>query len=182
LPTDEAHPIQPVSPYGVSKYTVELYLHQFWAVHGLHYSVLRYPNVYGPRQDPLGEGGVVAIFARRMLKGEPVVIYGSGEQERDFVYAPDCARANVLAASRGKERAYNLGTGVGTSIKTLFRVMADVTGYPLEPVYQPARPGETLRMSVESGRARDELGWRPTVSLEEGLWRTIDAMAASASL
>ncbi len=182
LPTDEDHPIEPVSPYGVSKYAVELYLHQFWAVHGLHYSVLRYPNVYGPRQDPLGEGGVVAIFARRMIAGEPVAIYGSGEQERDFVFAPDCARANVLAVSAGKERAYNLGTGAGTSINQLFRLMAKLTGYRSDPVYQPARLGETLRMAVDSRRAREELGWRPSVSLEEGVKRTIEATAPSTSL
>lgn len=175
LPTDEEHPIQPLSPYGVSKYAVELYLQQFHALHGLRFTVLRYPNVYGPRQDPLGEGGVVAIFARRMLNREPVTIYGDGEQERDFVFAPDCAKANLLAAADGTGRVYNLGTGSGTSINDLFRTMADLTGYDLEPIYRPGRPGETRRMAVNAQKARSELGWRPSVTLQEGLKRTIEA-------
>ncbi|MGI6208786.1 MAG: NAD-dependent epimerase/dehydratase family protein [Anaerolineae bacterium] len=177
LPTDEAHPIEPVSPYGVSKYVVELYLRQFQATHGLRYTVLRYPNVYGPRQDPLGEGGVVAIFAHRMLAGESVSIYGSGEQERDFVYVGDCARANLLALQAGDGRAYNLGTGLGTSVNSLFRMMAGLTGYAKEPVYQPARPGETMRMAVDATLAAQELGWQPSVTLEEGLRRTIAALS-----
>lgn len=182
LPTDEKHPIQPLSPYGVSKYTVELYLQQFGALHGLGYTVLRYPNVYGPRQDPLGEGGVVAIFARRMLAGEPVTIYGDGEQERDFVYAPDCARANLLAAADSGGRTYNLGTGCGTSINVLYRLMAGLTGYRQDPVYQPARPGETRRMAVQADLARRELGWEPSVTLLEGLRRTVASIAMGARL
>jgi len=182
LPTDEKHPIQPLSPYGVSKYAVELYLQQFSALHGLGYTVLRYPNVYGPRQDPSGEGGVVAIFARRMLAGEPVSIYGDGEQERDFVYAPDCARANLLAAADSSGRTYNLGTGCGTSINQLFRLMAELTGYRQEPVYQPARAGETSRMAVNADLARRELGWQPSVTLLEGLQRTVTSIAMGARL
>ncbi|NPV06360.1 MAG: NAD-dependent epimerase/dehydratase family protein [Anaerolineae bacterium] len=177
LPTDEDHPIEPVSPYGVSKYAVELYLRQFAATHGLRYTVLRYPNVYGPRQDPLGEGGVVAIFARRMLAHETVYIYGSGEQERDFVYVGDCAQANLMALSAGDGRAYNLGTGTGVSVNSLFRIMAALTGYEQDPVYRPARPGETMRMAVDATRAERELGWRPKVALEEGIRRTIAAVA-----
>ena len=180
LPTDEEHPIQPLSPYGVSKYTVELYLQQFHALHGLPYTILRYPNVYGPRQDALGEGGVVAIFAHRMLAGDPVTIYGDGEQERDFVYAPDCAHANLLASAQAEGNTYNLGTGIGTSINRLFHTMADLTGYRLEPQYQAARPGETRRMAVQAERARLELGWIPSVTLQEGLRRTIEATAVGA--
>jgi len=179
LPCDEDHPIDPVSPYGVSKYVVERYLQQFSATFGLRYTILRYPNVYGPRQDPLGEAGVIAIFASRMLAGEEVLIYGSGEQERDFLFVQDCARANVLALDRGDGATLNLGTGSGTSINDLFDEMAQVTGYPCPPVYMPPRKGETVRMALDAALARDVLGWRPSVRLEQGLRMTVAAMRRS---
>lgn len=173
LPCDENHPIVPLSPYGVSKHTVEHYLHFYQQVHGLAYTVLRLANVYGPRQDPFGEAGVVAIFTQRMLDGEPVVIYGSGEQERDFVYVVDCARAAVLALSRGDGEAYNIGCGRGTTVNALFAMMKSLTGYPREPRYDPPRPGDVFRSFLNADKARRELGWEPSVSLEEGLRRTI---------
>lgn len=173
LPCDEDHPIVPLSPYGVSKHTVEHYLHFYRQVHGLAYTVLRLANVYGPRQDPFGEAGVVAIFTQRMLDGEQVVIYGSGEQERDFVYVLDCARAAVLALSRGDGQAYNIGCGRGTTINALFALMRSITGYALEPRYDPPRPGDVFRSFLNADRARRELGWEPTVSLDEGLRRTV---------
>ena len=179
LPADEGHPIEPVSPYGLSKYVVELYLRQFAASHGLRYTVLRYPNVYGPRQDPLGEAGVVAIFSQRMLAGEPISIYGTGEQERDFLHVSDCGRANVMALNEGDGETLNLGTGAGTSINDLFRLMAGITGYELEPVYRPPQPGETMRMALSYERARRTLGWQPSLSLEQGLQQTVAAMARS---
>ncbi len=174
LPCDEGHPIRPLSPYGVSKHTVEHYLHFYRQVHGLAYTVLRLANVYGPRQDPFGEAGVVAIFTQRMLDGEPVVIYGSGEQERDFVFVMDCARAAVLALSRGDGEAYNIGCGRGTTVNALFAMMKSLTGYALEPRYDPPRPGDVFRSFLNADKARRELGWEPSVSLEEGLRRTID--------
>lgn len=173
LPCDEDHPIVPLSPYGVSKHTVEHYLHFYRQVHGLAYTVLRLANVYGPRQDPFGEAGVVAIFTQRMLDGEQVVIYGSGEQERDFVYVLDCARAAVLALSRGDGQAYNIGCGRGTTINALFALMRSITGYTLEPRYDPPRPGDVFRSFLNADKARRELGWEPTVSLDEGLRRTV---------
>ncbi len=173
LPCDENHPIVPLSPYGVSKHTVEHYLHFYQQVHGLAYTVLRLANVYGPRQDPFGEAGVVAIFTQRMLDGEQVVIYGSGEQERDFVFVADCARAALLALSRGDGQAYNIGRGRGTTVNALFAMMKAITGYPGQPRYDPPRPGDVFRSFLNADKARRELGWEPSVSLEEGLRRTV---------
>jgi UDP-glucose 4-epimerase len=175
LPCDENHPINPVCPYGVSKLAVEHYLYLYGLSYGLQYTVLRYPNVYGPRQDPFGEGGVVAIFARQMVDSEQVVINGSGEQERDFVYVDDIVRANILATDRGGGQLYNLGCGVGMSINELFATMQQMTGYAGEPVHGPPKPGETFKIYLDAGRARRELGWKPAVTLEEGLKRTIDS-------
>ncbi len=173
LPCDENHPIMPLSPYGVSKHTVEHYLYFYRQVHGLAYTVLRLANVYGPRQDPFGEAGVVAIFTQRMLDGEQVVIYGSGEQERDFVFVVDCARAALLALSRGDGEAYNIGCGQGTTINALFAMMKSITGYAREPRYDPPRPGDVFRSFLNADKARRELGWEPSVSLEEGLRHTV---------
>ena len=172
LPCDEEHPIQPLCPYGASKYVVEQYLYVYRELYGLDYTVLRYGNVYGPRQDPHGEAGVVAIFAGQMVGEETPTINGSGEQERDFVYVGDCARANLLALARGSGRAYNLGSGEGTSINRLFELLKTVTGYEGEPVHGPAKAGETFRIYLDATRAREELGWEPEVSLREGLQRT----------
>ncbi len=173
LPCDEEHPIMPLSPYGVSKHTVEHYLYFYRQVHGLAYTVLRLANVYGPRQDPFGEAGVVAIFTQRMLDDEQVVIYGSGEQERDFVYVLDCARAAVLALTRGDGQAYNIGCGQGTTVNALFAMMKSITGYAREPRYDPPRPGDVFRSFLNADKARRELGWTPSVSLEEGLRQTV---------
>lgn len=173
LPCDEEHPVVPLCPYGVSKHTVEHYLYLYHQLYGLDYTVLRYPNVYGPRQDPHGEAGVVAIFAGQMLKQLPVTINGSGEQERDFVYVGDCARANVLALDKGDGRIYNLGCGVGTSVNEIYACLRDVTGYTLDPIYGPPKPGETFRIYLDATRARRELGWEPTIDLDEGLRKTV---------
>jgi UDP-glucose 4-epimerase len=173
LPCDEDHPIQPLAPYGASKYIVERYLYLYREVHGLDYTVLRYGNVYGPRQDPHGEAGVVAIFAGRMLRGATPVVNGSGEQERDFVYVEDCARANLLALERGSGGVFNLGSGVGTSINRVCDLLKAIIGYEGDAVHGPAKPGETFRIFLDAARARDELGWEPTVGLEEGLRRTV---------
>jgi UDP-glucose 4-epimerase len=173
LPCDEKHPIKPMSPYGVTKHTIEHYLYLYQQNYGLRHLVLRYANVYGPRQDPNGEAGVVAIFGKRMLKGEPVTINGDGQQERDFVYVGDCARANLIGLERG-EGIYNLGMGVATSINEVFQCLKKLTGYKLEPTYGPAKMGDILRIYLDAGKARRELGWEPVVSLEDGLGRTLD--------
>lgn len=172
LPCDEAHPIHPLSPYGVSKHTVEHYLHLYGVNYGLRYLILRYANVYGPRQDPNGEAGVVAIFGGRMLRGEPVTINGTGEQERDFVYVEDCARANLIGLERG-EGAYNVGTGVPTTINEIYRQIRKITGYTGEPEYGPAKMGDVFRTYLDIRKIGTELGWEPTYTLVEGLRRTI---------
>jgi UDP-glucose 4-epimerase len=174
LPCDEQHPINPVCQYGVSKHVGEHYLYVYKQLYGLDYVVLRYPNVYGPRQDPQGEAGVVAIFTGRMLAGLPVTIFGSGEQERDFVYVTDCAQANVLAAGEAGSGIYNIGSGQGISVTLLFSQLQLIMDYSRGPEFGPARLGETLKIYLDSRRARAELGWAPTVSLSDGLCQTVD--------
>ena len=173
LPCDENHPLNPTCPYGISKQVVERYLDLYRQSHGLEYRILRYANVYGPRQDPFGEAGVVAIFARQMLDGQEVSINGTGEQERDFIYVADIVRANMMAIAEGGGQIYNLGTGVGTSINGLFTLMGDIAGYDRTPNHGPPKPGETFRIYLDAEKAHRELGWRSLVSLEEGLRETI---------
>lgn len=174
VPCDEAHPINPICQYGASKHTVEHYLFMYHFNYGLNYTVLRYPNVYGPRQDPHGEAGVVAIFTGKMLAGEPLTINGDGEQTRDFVYVGDCAYANYLAVTVDHQPGiYNIGWGRPTSVNDIFHTLAKVTGYPLQPNYGPAKVGETRHIYLEAAKAKRDLGWTPTLSLEEGLERTV---------
>jgi UDP-glucose 4-epimerase len=175
LPCDEAHPINPICPYGASKHTVEHYLFMYQQNYGLEYNILRYPNVYGPRQDPHGEAGVVAIFTGQMLADQQVTINGDGKQQRDFVYVGDCARANVLVTSSEQvNQIYNLGFSRGTDINEIFQVLKDTTGYTHQAVYGPAKTGETQRIYLDASKARQELGWEPTVSLEQGLENTVE--------
>jgi UDP-glucose 4-epimerase len=173
LPCDEEHPVDPLCPYGATKHTVEHYLFMHRQNYGLDYTVLRYPNVYGPRQDPRGEAGVVAIFAGQMLSGQQTVINGSGEQERDFVYVGDCVRANVLAMENGSGEIYNIGCGAGTSVNEIFTLMREITGYERQPVHGPPKLGETFKIYLDASKARRELGWEPRVTLREGLERTV---------
>ena len=173
LPVDEEHPIRPLCPYGTSKHSVEHYLAIYKRQYGLDFTTLRYANVYGPRQDPYGEAGVVAIFAERMLHGKQAVINGEGDQERDFVYVEDYARANVLALTLGSGGTYNLASGQGTSVNQLYRMMAKHTGYALEEFHGPAKPGEVFKIYLSAEKARRELGWAPLVDLDEGLSRTV---------
>jgi UDP-glucose 4-epimerase len=174
LPCDEAHPIKPLCHYGASKYTFELYLHVFNANYNIDYSVIRYPNVYGPRQDPHGEAGVVAIFTGRMLRGDEVTINGTGEQVRDYVFVTDCARSNVMLLEQGSRHVYNLGSGIGTTVNEIFQQLKYITGYPKPAMYGPAKAGETFKIYLNASRADRELGWRPSIPLEEGLQRTVD--------
>jgi UDP-glucose 4-epimerase len=174
MPCDENHPVQPLSPYGASKYAFELYLYIFKETTGLDYTVLRYPNVYGPRQDPHGEAGVVAIFIGQMLRGQPVTIFGTGEQVRDFVSVVDCARANLLALENGSGRVFNLASGEGTSINQIYDALKSITGFPQTANYAPAKPGETFRIFLDATRAQQELGWRQSLSLSAGLRQTVD--------
>jgi UDP-glucose 4-epimerase len=174
LPCDENHPVDPICPYGVSKHVVEHYLHLYRVNYGLRYLVLRYPNVYGPRQDPAGEAGVVAIFAGQMLDGRPVTINGDGTQERDFVYVGDCARANLAALDPAAPTGiFNLGSGEGTSVLEIYRQLQAITGYGPEPRFGPAKLGETYRIFLSAAKAGQELGWEPTVDLAAGMQQTV---------
>jgi len=177
LPCDENHPIRPRSPYGASKYAIEVYLNVYRATYGLETTVLRYANVYGPRQDPHGEAGVVAIFTGKLLQGAArnaaPVINGNGKQTRDFVYVGDCARANVLALDKGSGSVYNIGTGEETSINDLAALLTELTSYAGDIVHGPENAGEVFRIYSDCTRANQELGWAATVSLREGLARTV---------
>jgi UDP-glucose 4-epimerase len=174
LPADENHPINPVSQYGVSKHTVEHYLHLYSGLYGLDYVILRYANVYGPRQNPFGEAGVVAIFATQMLTGKQPTIFGPGDKTRDYVHVSDLIAANILALDRGKNSIFNIGTGVETSDQEIFDTLADVLGYKGLPTYAPVRKGEVYRICLECNKAREELSWSPRLSLKEGIERTAD--------
>jgi UDP-glucose 4-epimerase len=173
FPASEDHPTRPVSPYGCSKAAVEIYLRCYEALHGLSWMALRYANVYGPRQDPHGEAGVVAIFARRLLAGEPCTVFGDGHQTRDYVYVEDVARANVLALGSEATGPLNIGTGIETDVLTLHGALAAAAGAAELLVHADPRPGEQRRSSVDPRRAETVLGWRPTVDLAEGSRRTL---------
>jgi UDP-glucose 4-epimerase len=171
LATEQAA-IQPLSPYGVSKYCAEQYVGYFHRTYGLETVILRYANVYGPRQDPNGEAGVVGIFAGHILLGQPCIVYGDGEQTRDFVFVDDVAQANVLAM-RSPLGTFNIGTGIETSVNQLLAVFELVVGHPVAREYAPVRAGEVQRIALDASKARHTLGWCPTVSLEDGLARTL---------
>lgn len=175
LPCDENHPINPICQYGASKHLGEHYLFMYQWMYGMEYTVLRYPNVYGPRQDPHGEAGVVAIFTGNMVEGQPVTINGDGEQSRDFLYVRDCARANLLALRVDHPNGiYNLATSQATSINELFRTMKTITRYPLDAQYGPPKLGETRHIYLTADKAGQYLGWEQTVNLEEGLRQTVE--------
>ncbi len=173
LPADESHPINPLDPYGASKHQVEHYLFLYQKNFGLDYVTLRFPNVYGPRQDPHGEAGVIAIWTALMMDGKEAIINGDGSQERDFVYVSDIAQANVLALTKGSGIIANLGSAIGTSINDLFYMLRQSTGYTGKEVHAPAKQGEVSRIYITNDVAKRELGWLPTISLQEGLNRTV---------
>ena len=174
LPADEDHPINPESPYGASKHAVEHYLYLYKLTHGLDYTVLRYPNVYGPRQNPHGEAGVNAIFIGLLCDGKKPTIFGDGEQVRDYLYVGDVVEANALALDKGGGETVNLGWGKGVSVNDIFRALARILSYADEPLYAERRAGEVQRIYLDASRARRVLGWTPKVEFEEGLRRTVE--------
>jgi len=174
LPATESHPVNPEAPYGASKHTVEHYLYLWKLLHGLDYTVLRYPNVYGPRQNPHGEAGVNAIFIGLMLEGKRPRIFGDGKAVRDYLYVSDVVDANVLALEKGSGEMVNLGTGVGTSVNDIVRELKKILGAPLDAIHEPPRPGEVQRIYLDASRAKRVLGWTPKVTFADGLRRTVE--------
>jgi UDP-glucose 4-epimerase len=175
LPVDENHPIRPLSPYGVSKYIVERYLHSFSEIYGLKYVSLRYGNVYGPRQDPLGEAGVVAIFAKKMLDGHRPTINGDGSQTRDFIFVEDVVRSNIMALEKKIEnKILNIGTGKETSVNEIFEIIQASLGTSITPLHAPPIKGEVKRIYLDIKKAKQEMGWEPQVEVKEGIKRFLE--------
>jgi len=174
IPCMDDAPLVPISPYGMSKWVAEQYLDFYHRLYRLNFTSLRYGNVFGPRQDPHGEAGVVAIFSRAMLEGTQPQIYGDGAQERDFISVADVVEANLAAIERGDGKHMNIATGEATSVNRIFELLQGITGYKWDPVHAPQRAGEVYRISLDWSRASQELGWSPKVSLEEGLQKTVD--------
>ena len=175
LPIRETHPQQPLSPYGVAKKAVGDYLVAYRQLHDLEFTALALANVYGPRQNPHGEAGVVAIFGQRLLAGEPCTIYGDGSSTRDYVFVDDVVDAFARARDAGDGLLLNVGTGVETALRRLYDAVAHATGTDAEPVYAPERPGELYRSCLDPGRAGVHLGWRPWTTLEQGIAATVDS-------
>jgi UDP-glucose 4-epimerase len=180
LPVKETAPVRPLSPYGASKQALEAWLGVYQRTFGLDYTILRYANIYGPRQGIREEGAVVAVFATRMAADQPVTIDGTGEQTRDFVYVGDCVTANVAALDKGSGMAFNIGTGSETSIRGVFEAMAEVAGYTHQPIFGPARKGDVVRIVLDPGLARDKLGWQAAMPLHDGLAKTFKFFKAGA--
>lgn len=174
FPAPETHATRPVSPYGTSKAAGELYLGYYAAQYGLSYAALRYSNVYGPRQNPHGEAGVVAIFSERLLDGRPCTIFGDGKQTRDFVFVKDVARANALALDSRFNGPINIGTGVETDLNQLYALMAKAARVEAAAQYAAKKPGEQMRSCIANDRAQELLGWKPEVSIAEGLEQTVE--------
>jgi UDP-glucose 4-epimerase len=174
IPTPESHELQPASPYGTAKLCGEAYGALYQRMRGLEFIALRYANVYGPRQDPHGEAGVVAIFAQRLLRDAPVTINGDGLQTRDYVYVDDVVRANLAAMSSRTPDAVNIGTGVETDVDGLYESLRRLAGIEARAVHGDAKPGEQRRSCLDISHARTALGWEPSIALDEGLRRTTD--------
>jgi len=169
FPADEDHPLAPISPYGVAKLSTEHYLYYFHKAYGLEYISLRYGNIYGPRQDPHGEAGVVAIFSKKMLAGGTPLINGDGLQTRDYTFVGDVAKVNIAAIKSDYTGPVNIGTGVETDVVTLFNILKDASGKDIEEIHGPAKAGEQMRSVLDNTLVKKVLGWEPEISIEEGL-------------
>lgn len=174
FPAPESHSLRPLSPYGISKLSGEQYLMYYQRLTGIEYAILRYANVYGPRQDPEGEAGVVAIFAQKLLNGEQPIVNGNGRQTRDFVFVEDVVEANMAVLAREAQGGFNVGTGQETTINTLFQILLEQTKSTAKELHGPAKKGEQQRSVIDATKFRQELGWDPKVTLEEGLGRTVE--------
>lgn len=172
---DENHIQDPISPYAITKRSVEMLLYFYQVTYGIKYTVLRYGNVFGPRQDPLGEAGVIAIFIGKLSKGENPLIYGDGKQLRDYVYVGDVCQANLIALNKGDNQIFNVGTGVGTSVNELFDHLKAIMKFKGEAVYAPPRTGELIRSVLNFKKIEKELGWKPKVDIRKGLELTVKA-------
>lgn len=175
LPVAETHPIRPVSYYGASKYCGEVYVEMAGRTRDLDYTILRYGNAFGPRQDPQGEAGVVAIFTGLMLAGRPCVIDGDGEQRKDYIYVGDIVRANVLALEKGSRGVFNIGTGEGITVNRIWKALHEATGNTIEPQHGPPRPGDVRNFWLDCTKAKAELGWAPQTSFEDGIRLTVES-------
>jgi UDP-glucose 4-epimerase len=180
IPAPEDHPAEPEAPYGQSKFAAEGYLELYRRLHGLSTISLRYGNVYGPRQDPLGEAGVIAIFCGRLIEGRQPTVFGDGLQTRDYVYVGDVVSANLSAAESDATGAFNIGTGRQTSVLELVEALGRLADGPFEAEIAPARPGEVQHIALDYTRAREELGWEPKVELGEGLALTLESVRSAA--
>jgi UDP-glucose 4-epimerase len=174
FPADEKHYQQPKSPYGISKLAVEKYLYFYHSEYKLNYTILRYANIYGPRQNPFGEAGVVAIFSTRLLKGEQPIINGQGKQTRDYVFVGDVVKATLLTLNDSMSDVYNVGTGIETDVNQLFNLINEITRAKKEEKHGPAAAGEQLRSVITSDKLFNKFGWRPSTKLEDGLKITVD--------
>ncbi len=185
LPPDEYYPKNPLSPYGVAKHTIEHYLYYYRESFALNYLSLRYANVYGPRQDPYGEAGVISIFTGKMLPGESPTIFGDGEQLRDYTYVGDVVDVNMLVSqkiedlnkrkiSSPDDLAYNVGTEKGSSVNLLYKLLAKITNFQGEPIYAPERKGEIRKTYLDTSKAKKELGWQAKLELKDGLEKTVN--------
>jgi UDP-glucose 4-epimerase len=174
FPADENHPVNPLSPYGVAKLSIEKYLFCFQQIYGISYTALRYANVYGPRQDPHGEAGVVAIFTGRLLCNEVPIINGDGEQTRDYVYVGDVAEANVLALRHKLSGCFNVGTGIETTVNGLYQQLKQLIATPAQAVHGPAKAGEQRRSVLDATHLQEKTGWKPQTALPQGLANTVN--------
>ena len=174
FPADENHPMNPLSPYGISKLSVEKYLYFYYNEYKLNYKILRYANIYGPRQNPFGEAGVVAIFSSRLLKGEQPVINGTGKQTRDYVFVKDVVKANLLTLNDDKSDVFNVGTGIETNVNDLFQALNKIVGKGQVEKHGPAAAGEQMRSVITSEKLFNKFNWKPDTPLEKGLKMTIE--------
>lgn len=174
FPADENHPTRPFAPYGINKLTIEKYLYFYYHVYGLEYIIFRYANIYGPRQNPYGECGVIAIFTEKILNNIQPLINGNGEQTRDYVYVNDVVEANILALKAEVSSIYNIGTGVETPVNYIFNELNRLSGTGFEENHGPAKKGEQIRSVLSYEKAKNELGWLPKVNIDEGLKRTFE--------